>query len=162
MPNVLFICTGNVCRSPMAEGMFREMVESTRGLGPWEIGSAGISTVDGQVPSDHSVTVLQKQSINITGIRSRQLTADMIEEATHIFVMTASHKQAIEMIFPAAAEKTFLILELATGEEAAKSAPWMMDVPDPIGQSIAVYEDTRALIQAALPSVLEFVRETGV
>lgn len=141
----------------MAEGLYRELTKNEPDM---EVASAGISAVDGLTPSDYSVLVMKKAGIDISRQRSRQLTPRMISEATHIFVMTTGHKMAVETMFPAAAEKTFLLLEPAAGDDAVRDAPWSFDVPDPIGHGIEVYEGTLQLIRASMPSLIEFVRET--
>lgn len=141
----------------MAEGLYREM---TKGEQSVEAGSAGISAAEGLPPSDASVQVMRRSGIDISRQRSRQLTPKLISEATHIFVMTSGHKMAVEAMFPAAAEKTFLLLEPAAGDEAVRDAPWSLNVPDPIGHGIEVYEGTFQLIRAAMPSLIEFVRQT--
>jgi protein-tyrosine-phosphatase len=157
MAKVLFVCTGNVCRSPMAEGLYREMTKQESGI---EVASAGISAMDGLAPSDYSVLVMRKWGIDISRQRSRQLTPKMVAEATHIFVMATGHKLAVETMYPAAAEKTFLLLEPAAGDDAIRDAPWSFDVPDPIGHGPDVYESTLQLIRASMPSLIEFVKQT--
>lgn len=157
MAKVLFVCTGNICRSPMAEGLFRELAKDLGGI---EIASAGLSAPVGSPPSDHSVDVLREEGIDISKQRSAQLTPELIAEATHIFGMTLGHKRAIEMLFPSAAEKTFLVRELADGAEPDDIEHGLLDVPDPIGLDRDAYEITRDLIRDALPAVLKFVRET--
>jgi len=157
MAKVLFVCTGNVCRSPMAEGLYRELTKREHDM---EVGSAGISACNGLAPSDYSILVMRKLGIEIAKQRSRQLTPRMVAESTHIFVMTSGHKLAVETMYPAAAEKTFLLLEPAAGDDAVRDAPWSLDVPDPIGHGIEVYEGTLQLVRAAMPSLIEFVRQT--
>lgn len=141
----------------MAEGLFREMTKNLSGI---EIDSAGLSAPPNRAPSQHSINVLKEQGIDISAQRSQQLTPELIRESTHIFGMTIGHKEAIEMLFPAAAEKTFLIRELADGAEADDANHGLLDVPDPIGLDRDAYEITRDLIQEALPAVLKFVQET--
>ncbi|MEM8952752.1 MAG: ribose 5-phosphate isomerase B [Verrucomicrobiota bacterium] len=150
LKHVLFVCTGNVCRSPMAEGLLRHEVEKT-GL-DITVGSAGVGAVDGQVPSAHSVEVLQDQGIDIAELRSNLLTEELVEQATHIFTMTSGHKNTVEHLFPAAAEKTFLVCEFCDPSE--------MDFPevlDPIGMGKSAYEATRKQIAQAIPSILKFL-----
>ena len=141
----------------MAEGLFRELTKNDRDT---EVASAGLSACNGLTPSDYSVLVMRKLGIDIAKQRSRQLTPRMVAEATHIFVMTSGHKLALETMYPAAAEKTFLLLEPAAGDDAVRDAPWSLDVPDPIGHGIDVYEGTLQLVRAAMPSLIEFVRLT--
>src|SRR5205809_5862154 len=88
MKTVLFICTGNVCRSPMAEGIFRAAV---RGRGDFRVVSAGLGAMDGQAPSPYAVQAVKELGIDISGQRSRMLTSELVEEADLIFGMTHSH-----------------------------------------------------------------------
>ena len=142
----------------MAEGLFREMAKDLEGV---ETLSAGLSAPVGRIPSQHSIDVLADDDIDITDQRSQQLTPELINEATHIFGMTIGHKQAIEMLFPAAAEKTFLMRELADGADPDDADHGLLDVPDPIGMDRDAYEATRDLIRDAMPAVVEFIRESG-
>jgi glycine hydroxymethyltransferase len=147
---VLFVCTGNICRSPIAEGLFREMAKRA-GIQDVETASAGIGAGDGQEPSDFSVEVLAEEGIDISGQRSQMLTPDLVEAASHIFGMTTSHQQAIQAFFPEIQEKVFVLRELIVDEA------FDLDVPDPIGMGRDEYERTRNLIKEAMPSVISFV-----
>ncbi len=152
--NVLFICTGNICRSPIAEGLFRRLLQNRKDI---EVCSAGVHAVRGQPPSPHAVDVCAEAGVDIRGQRSQPLTMNLIERATHIFAMTGAHVEAVQMLFPDAAEKTFLLREF----EEAGSTCWR-DVPDPIGLGRDVYNTCAETIKNALPSVLAFVEESEV
>jgi glycine hydroxymethyltransferase len=78
MKTILFVCTGNVCRSPMAEGLFRHAVQ---GRGDYEVISAGVGALDGQAPSGYAVQALQELGIDISKQRSCSLTGDVVERA---------------------------------------------------------------------------------
>jgi protein-tyrosine-phosphatase len=147
---VLFVCTGNVCRSPMAEGLFRAMAKEAH-LYNVEAASAGIGAANGQAPSDHSVEVMREEGIDISGQRSQMLTPELVEQASHIFGMTTSHQQAIQAFFPEIQEKVFVLRELIVDDA------FDLEVPDPIGMGRDEYERTRNLIKEAMPSVLAFV-----
>ncbi|MDQ6622375.1 MAG: low molecular weight protein arginine phosphatase, partial [Verrucomicrobiota bacterium] len=125
MKNVLFVCTGNICRSPMAEGLFRQLLGNRRDIG---VASAGVHAVRGQLPSTFAVQVLRDEGVDISGLRSQPLTATLIERATHIFAMTGAHLESIHMLFPQAGEKMYLLREF----EEPDTTVWR-DVPDPIG-----------------------------
>ncbi|HEY2799556.1 MAG TPA: serine hydroxymethyltransferase [Chthoniobacterales bacterium] len=152
MKHVLFVCTGNICRSPMALGLFRQLLADRQDI---EADAAGVHAVRGQPPSAHAIEVCRKRGIEISGFRSQPLTATMVDRATHIFAMTGSHLESIHLFFPEAVEKTFLLREF----EEPGATLWR-DLPDPIGMSYDVYHDCADAIEKALPSVLTFVEQT--
>jgi glycine hydroxymethyltransferase len=149
--NVLFVCTGNICRSPIAEGLFRRMTGNRKDI---EVASAGVHAVRGQPPSLYAVEVCAEEGTNISVLRSQPLTGALVDQATHIFAMTGAHVETIQTLFPQSAEKTFLIREF----EEPGTTVWR-DVPDPIGLGREVYEHCARIIKNALPSVLAFVEQ---
>ncbi len=152
MKSVLFVCTGNICRSPIAEGLFRRLTGNRKDI---EVASAGVHAVRGQPPSLYAVQVCEQEGVDISQQRSQPLTAGLVDRATHIFAMTGAHLETIHMLFPNGIEKTFLLREF----EEPGSTVWR-DVPDPIGLGRDVYEDCARTIKNALPSVLGFVEES--
>ena len=151
MKNVLFVCTGNICRSPIAEGLFRRLLGNRKDI---EVASAGVHAVCGQPPSVYAVEVCAEQDTNISDLRSQPLTGALVDQATHIFAMTGAHLETIQALFPQSAEKTFLLREF----EEPGTTVWR-DVPDPIGLGREVYEDCARIIKNALPGVLAFVEQ---
>jgi glycine hydroxymethyltransferase len=149
--NVLFVCTGNICRSPIAEGLFRRLTGNRKDI---EVASAGVHAVRGQPPSVYAVEVCAEENTNISDLRSQPLTGALIDRATHIFAMTGAHLETIQTLFPQSAEKTFLLREF----EEPGTTVWR-DVPDPIGLGREVYEDCARIIKNALPSVLAFIEQ---
>jgi glycine hydroxymethyltransferase len=145
MKNVLFVCTGNVCRSPMAEGLFRKLLAGRDDI---RVQSAGVSAGRGMPASRHAVQALSVDGVELADFRSQPLSEELVGQATHIFVMTRDHKRLIELLFPEAAEKTYLLREFEPG------AP---DVPDPIGLGRETYERCRDILKRALPALLRFV-----
>jgi glycine hydroxymethyltransferase len=149
--SVLFVCTGNICRSPIAEGLFLRLLGNRKDI---EVVSAGVHAVRGQPPSLYAVQVCEEEDVDISGVRSQPLTGTLVDRATHIFAMTGAHLETIQTLFPQGAEKSFLIREF----EEPGTTVWR-DVPDPIGLGREVYEDCARIIKNALPSVLAFVEQ---
>ncbi|MBV8216272.1 MAG: serine hydroxymethyltransferase [Verrucomicrobia bacterium] len=144
---VLFVCTGNVCRSPMAEGLFERMIAERPDL---RILSAGVSTYPGQPPSAHAVEVLAELGVDISQHRSRPLSEKVIDEADWIVAMTRSHLDSIIYLFPRAAEKVYLLREFEPGAES-------LDVADPIGMGLEAYRAARDIIRNGLPGLMQFI-----
>src|SRR5450432_3147328 len=151
MKTILFICTGNVCRSPMAEALFRHAV---RGRGEFRVLSAGIGAVDGQPPTPHSVRAMHELGVDISAQRSRMLTAELVRSADLILGMTHSHVDTVALMYPQMAEKTFLVREFDETLE-----PYEKDISDPIGSSYDVYVDCRDQIEQGIASLLKFMEQ---
>ena len=146
MKNVLFICTGNICRSPMAEGLLRQM-----SAGRIESASAGLGAGRGQQPSAHAVNVLKEEGIDISDIRSQPVSAHLLEKADYIFTMTRDHLDMLLLLFPEMAAKARLL----RFDEAAKGG--RADVTDPIGGTRQTYESCKEDIKRAIPRVIEMI-----
>ena len=146
MKNVLFICTGNICRSPMAEGLLRQMSG-----GRVEVVSAGLGAGRGQQPSAHAIRVLKEEGIDISEIRSQPVSAHLLEKADHIFTMTRDHLDMLLLLFPEMAAKARLL----RFDEAAKGG--RADVTDPIGGTRETYESCKEDIKRAMPRVMELI-----
>jgi RpiB/LacA/LacB family sugar-phosphate isomerase len=150
MKRVLFICTGNICRSPMAEGLFRH---ATKGKA-YVAMSAGIGAVNGQPPSTHAVRAMRDLGIEISHQRSRMLTADLVNQADYIFGMTHNHVDAVLLLYPHAAEKTFLLREF---DETLHD--YEKDISDPIGGSFEVYCECRDQIAQGIAAMMNFIEQ---
>jgi RpiB/LacA/LacB family sugar-phosphate isomerase len=151
MKTILFVCTGNVCRSPMAEVLMREQLKGRNDL---RVLSAGLGALDGQTATDVAVAVMSEIGLDISHFVSQSLDSNLIEEADYIFTMTRQQQEAIATFYPAAAEKIFVVREFEEGEIIGR------DIPDPIGQPVEVYRRTRDQIRKAMPSILAFVEQT--
>src|SRR3989441_3388366 len=152
MKTILFVCTGNVCRSPMAEGLFQHAM---KGRGDFHVLSAGVGAIDGQPPSAYAVAALRELGIDVSQQRSRMLTAELVEEADYIFGMTHGHVDAINLLYPQASEKTFLLREFDETLDVFEK-----DIPDPIGGSYEVYRECRDQIEQGIASMLKFIDQT--
>src|SRR5262245_39215110 len=151
MKTFLFVCTGNICRSPMAEGLFRH---ATGGRSDYRAISAGLGAMDGQPPSLHAVEAMKEIGADISRQRSRMVTADLVKQADFILGMTHSHVDTITLLYPHAAEKTFLLREF---DETLD--PFEKDISDPIGGSYQVYVECRDQIEQGIASMLRFIEQ---
>lgn len=108
--HILFVCTGNTCRSPMAEGMLRRMVDQNGQS--WDVRSAGVATSGGSPISQHAAAILKGK-----GAGDKQSSAALSEEGVQwadlILTMTASHKYTVIHRFPEVADKVFTLKEFA-------------------------------------------------
>lgn len=132
MKKVLFVCTGNTCRSPMAAAWLRNQKKHEM-----EVKSAGLFAMDGQPISTHAAAVLAQQGIDASHTSS-SITREMLDWATHIFTMTSSHKQILASQAPDTLDKLFTLKEFV-GENG--------DVVDPYGGNLSVYQMTFEEIQ---------------
>jgi glycine hydroxymethyltransferase len=151
MKTILFICTGNVCRSPMAEALFRHAI---KGRGEFRAVSAGIGALDGQPPTPHSVRAMRELGVDISGQRSRMLTTELVRSADIILGMTHGHVDTIALLYPAVAEKTFLLREFDETLE-----PYEKDISDPIGSPFDIYVECRDQIEQGIASLLKYMEQ---
>jgi len=138
----------------MAEGLLRQAIQ---GESDYRVYSAGIGAVDGQPPSTHSVTAMRELGIDISTQRSRALTPELVRQADYIFGMTHSHVDTICLLYPQAAEKTFLLREFDETLDAFEK-----DISDPIGGSYDVYVNCRDQIEQGIASILKVISQGGV
>lgn len=145
--NILFVCTGNTCRSPMAEVILQNLAPN------FNVQSAGIYASEGQDMNPQAQEVLLNHQLASTH-QSKQVTVDLMAWADYVFTMTATHKVMLEISFPEATEKVFTLKEFVK-----KDQDMSVDVVDPFGQSLDVYAATFAeltsLIEKACQKIIQ-------
>jgi protein-tyrosine phosphatase len=142
---VLFICTGNMCRSPMAEGLARRMLADRIGCSPaelpdhgLEVASAGTAAMTGGPASDNAIAAMAERGIDLTGHQAQAMTVDALQAADYIWVMTHGHRQAVLGRAPEVLGRVNLV------------DPAGRDVADPIGGDLETYRACAGQIEAAL------------
>jgi protein-tyrosine-phosphatase/tRNA A37 threonylcarbamoyladenosine synthetase subunit TsaC/SUA5/YrdC len=151
---IVFVCTGNTCRSPMAEVLCQRLLADTLGIAVNELAahgyvveSAGIAAGPGEQASPEAVAVAQALGGDLSRHASQPLTMELVDRADHLFTMTAGHLRMLHS------------LRLPVGPEPQLLSAWGEDVPDPIGGPLELYqacaEQIRSSLRERLPQILE-------
>jgi len=143
---ILFVCTGNSCRSPMAQFLLEKYIGEVKPYlhGRHDIISRGVSTASGMSVSTHTADILkQKEGLDASGFASRRIDRQTILSSDLIFTMEDVHTDYILEFEPTAEGRVFGLKKfLPQGFEK--------DIPDPIGRDISVYEEVYSLIKKAI------------
>ncbi len=146
---LLLVCSGNTCRSPMAEGIARARIAAARGIDPVDLEaagirvvSAGVFTTGGSPATGDAVRALHTDGIDLTAHRSRSLSPQLLMEADVVYTMTDAHRRSILDAAPWASDRVHRLSPDG-------------DIEDPIGTDLASYESTAGVIDEAVAARLE-------
>ncbi|MBT8419920.1 MAG: low molecular weight phosphotyrosine protein phosphatase [Gammaproteobacteria bacterium] len=146
LSSILTVCVGNICRSPMAEGLLKSRITaSNRDI---HIASAGLMAVVGYPADPLAVELMRDRGIDITDHRARQLTLEVMRGFDVVLVMERQHQQTIERLMPVARGRVFTL------------GRWdNIEIADPVGQPREYFEQTLALIDQSVDSWMSYFRK---
>ena len=139
------MCSGNTCRSPLAEGIAKKIFPDDL-LSKVEISSAGASALEGSPASSTAVQVASAHSIDLTEHRSVLLNGPLVKDVDLIITMGSKHQQTVGVIDPSALSYTYLLTDFCDDEEG--------DIADPIGMGEAGYEATYETLEKCIRGLI--------
>ncbi len=152
MKVILFVCTANICRSPMAEGLLRRKLEQEGLSKSYEVRSAGLWAMDGRPASPYAIRVMAERGIDISGHKAHSLDLKDIEEADLILTMESDQAESLRLEFPEHRQKIFMLSEMVGRR---------YDVFDPYGGPLTEYRlcaaELEELIEEGFPRIKKLV-----
>ena len=159
MFRILVVCTGNVCRSPMGEGILKHLLAQQGLADRVDVRSAGTWGSSGSAASDFAVRAAAEHGIRIESHRSSPLRRSLVREADLILAMEPAHLEEILVQEPDASDKAFLVTTFADAENGDPGG-----VEDPFGADLdsyrTTYEEVDHLLRLGLPRVLRMIQES--
>ncbi len=150
--SILYVCTGNICRSPLGEAQLRDYAAS-RGLGErLVVSSAGTHAWDGNPATPEAIIAGARHGLDLTGHRAREVRRSIIDAADIILTMTRQHYNFLLHSFRESKNKLYLALLFLREFEGQPQAA--TEVPDPIGESVGFYLDVLEMLKPTLPGIL--------
>ena len=152
--SILFVCTGNSCRSVMAEGMLKKRLKEL-GKDGIIVRSAGVRAIDGCSPTNETINVMKLQGVDISAFKSTGITDELIKGSDLILVLERAHKIEITRNIPAVASKTFFLREYGRSDKPKELID--PDISDPIGLPVSGYNVCLEMIKEDIERVAKLL-----
>ncbi|MGD9001829.1 MAG: low molecular weight protein arginine phosphatase [Anaerolineae bacterium] len=157
MTTILLVCTGNLCRSPMAAGLLRARLNQDKERRDWRVVSAGTWASEGRPASAYSIAEMLERGIDIQAHRARSIDEALIRQADLILVMTRTHAEALSIAFPDQTERMYLLSDMVRET---------YDISDPYGGTRLEYaytaQELERLIDAGYDRIVSLAeRDSG-
>ncbi len=150
MKHILFVCTGNSCRSVMAEGLCRKLLGDR--AKDYYVSSAGVSAIEDFSATEETVRVMKEAGVDVSYHRSQRLSAELVDKADKIIVMEQFHRDCVLHLSPSAKDKVFLLSDFFSEGHGAHRH---VDIPDPIRMSGHFYKNVLEIISKCVKNLVE-------
>ena len=146
MPNILIVCTANICRSPMGEAILKKLVSERDDADQWHIESAGTWAIEGRDPAFLSKYVMELMGMDISSHRSQPINLRMLQNFDLILTMEKDQKRLLKAQYVDFNDRIYMLSEMVDEEK---------DIPDPIGGELVYYQQIAQLLEHILSDGLE-------
>lgn len=154
---ILFVCTGNTCRSVMAQALFQRLKEDLFPELNYQPDSAGIAASSSLSPSREAIFCLAKQGMDITTYQPKMVNCQLIQDSALILAMTQQQLNYLKEHFPEARHKMYLFRCFSQQKEVLKDK----EIEDPYGRGILFYEDIYEKLKQDIKNLLFYLKEVG-
>lgn len=153
MPKLLFICTANICRSPMAEALFKNKIAGEIDSQDWIVESAGTWAVAGTLAAKNSRLAMYNRELDIEDHRSQPVNGKMLKTFDLILTMEQRHKESLSIEFPEISDRIYVITEMVGRS---------YDIWDPVGATLAEFENTADELEDILTKGYGIIKRLAV
>jgi len=156
MPSVLFVCSANQLRSPLAEVLFKDLLERRKLAAAWQVGSAGVWALEGSPAAREALQIAAARGLDLSAHAARPVTEDLLRGADLVLVMEREHQDALRETYPGLSERVYLLTSMAGAAG---------DVQDPMGLPLErvqrLAEDLERLLEAGWPRIRALALSNG-